>query len=148
LYKVFLEINSGKYKNKKEASKENVERFEKLFKNLNYEIHGTQFDHIVNDQMYDEMKNSALYFLLRGQKVDVSGSTIQNIKINPAVIQKGADTLKPIGFDVFGVNVEPNKKSAAQLAMTEMLVKFDAVADDLASMVASISTDYRKVMQD
>lgn len=148
LYKVFLEINSGKYKNKKEASKENVERFEKLFKNLNYEIHGTQFDHVVNDQMYDEMKNSALYFLLRGQKVDVSGSTIQNIKINPAVIQRGADTLKPIGFDVFGVNVEPNKKSAAQLAMTEMLVKFDSVADDLASMVASISTDYRKVMQD
>ena len=40
LYRVFLDINSGKYKNQKKASKENVERFEKLFKNLNYEIHG------------------------------------------------------------------------------------------------------------
>ena len=118
LYRVFLDINSGKYKNQKKASKENVERFEKLFKNLNYEIHGQQFDHILNDQMYDEVKNSALYCLLRGQKIDVSGSTIQDIKINPTVIKRGADTLKPLGFDVFGTDVDPDKKSAAQLAMT------------------------------
>ncbi len=147
LYRVFLDINSGKYKNQKKASKENVERFEKLFKNLNYEIHGQQFDHILNDQMYDEVKNSALYCLLRGQKVDVSGSTVQDIKINPTVIKRGADTLKPLGFDVFGTDIDPDKKSAAQLAMTEMVVRFDAVADDLAAMVSAISTDYRKIMQ-
>lgn len=56
--------------------------------------------------------------------------------------------MKKFGFDIFGTEVEPDKKNAAQLAMTEVMVKFEAVADDLAAMMANISTDYRKIMQD
>lgn len=41
LYWTFLKINSGAYRNKKAASKENVDRFNEMFKELNYEIHGT-----------------------------------------------------------------------------------------------------------
>lgn len=148
IYKVFLDINSGKYRNKTIASEENVDRFNKLFGNLNYEIRGQKFEHIANDPMYEELKNSMFYCLLRGQHVDLSGSTVQNTVVSREAIKRGADTLKRFGFDVFGTEVEPDKKSAVQLAMTEMLVKFDAVADDLASMMATISTDYRKVMQD
>lgn len=79
LYWTFLEINSGKYaKNSKKASKESIDRFNELFKELNYEIHSTNFEHIVNDPMYEEVKNSAFYCMLLGQNVDVSGATIQD----------------------------------------------------------------------
>lgn len=60
---------------------------------------------------------------------------------------RGADKLSAKGFDIFGKNVDPEKRSAAQLAMTEMYVRFDAIADDIAAMLAAISTDYRKIMQ-
>lgn len=147
LYKTFLEINSGKYRNKKTASKENVDRFNELFNNLNYEIHGTQFEHIVNDPMYEELKNSAFYCLLLGQNIDVSGSTVQNTQISREAIKRGAERLKALNYDIFGTEVDPQDKNAAQLAMTELVVKFEAVADDLAAMMANISTDYRKIMQ-
>lgn len=82
LYKVFLDINSGKYasskKNPRKASKESIDRFNKLFGELNYEIHGETFNNVVNDQMYDELKNSVFYCVVTGQNIDVSGSTIQN----------------------------------------------------------------------
>lgn len=149
LYWTFLEINSGKYaKNSKKASKESIDRFNELFKELNYEIHSTNFEHIVNDPMYEEVKNSAFYCILLGQNVDVSGATVQDTQISRAAFQRGADRMKKFGFDIFGTEVEPDKKNAAQLAMTEVMVKFEAVADDLASMMANISTDYRKIMQD
>ena len=149
LYWTFLEINNGKYaKNSKKASKESIDRFNELFKELNYEIHSTNFEHIVNDPMYEEVKNSAFYCILLGQNVDVSGATIQDTQISRAAFQRGADRMKKFGFDIFGTEVEPDKKNAAQLAMTEVMVKFEAVADDLAAMMANISTDYRKIMQD
>lgn len=149
LYWTFLEINNGKYaKNSKKASKESIDRFNTLFKELNYEIHSTNFEHIVNDPMYEEIKNSAFYCILLGQNVDVSGATIQDTQISRAAFQRGADRMKKFGFDIFGTEVDPDKKNAAQLAMTEVMVKFEAVADDLAAMMANISTDYRKIMQD
>lgn len=147
LYKVFLDINSGKYKNRRNASKENVERFNEIFGELNYEIHGQDFVHIANDPMYEELKNCAFFCLLRGQKVDLSGATVQNTQVTREAFQRGAESLKKVGFDIFGQDVDPTKKSAAQLAMTELAVKFDAIADDLATMMAAVSTDYRKVMQ-
>ena len=147
LHWLFLEINSGKYKNMRSASKENVQRFEEMFGELNYEIHQQEFKHIANDPMYEDCKNSAFYCMLLGQDVDVSGATVQNTQISRAAFQRGADKLKEKGFDIFGTDVEPTEKTAAQLAMTEMMVKFDAIADDLAAMMANISTDYRKVMQ-
>lgn len=149
LYWTFLEINNGKYaKSPKKASKESIDRFNELFKELNYEIHSTNFEHIINDPMYEEVKNSAFYCILLGQNVDVSGATVQDTQISRAAFQRGADRMKKFGFDIFGTEVEPDKKNAAQLAMTEVMVKFDAVADDLAAMMANISTDYRKIMQD
>ena len=147
LYKLFLEINSGKYKNRRNASKENVQRFDEMFGELNYEIHQQEFKHIANDPMYEDCKNSAFYCILLGQDVDVSGATVQNTQITRAAFQRGAERLKASGFDVFGTDVEPTEKTAAQLAMTELMVKFDAVADDFAAMMANISTDYRKIMQ-
>lgn len=147
LYYTFLKINSGAYRNRRNASKENVDRFNEMFKELNYEIHGTEFKHIVNDPMYEEVKNSAFYCMLLGQDIDVSGATIQNTQVSRAAIQKGAERLKSFGFDVFGTEVEPDQKNASQLAMTEIVVKFNAIADDLAAMMSAISTDYRKVMQ-
>lgn len=149
LYKTFLAINSGVYKNKTNrlATKQSIERFNSLFKELNYEIHGVEFDHIANDPMYEELKNTAFYCMLLGQDIDVSGATVQNTEISAKAIQRGADRLKSLGFDIFGTEVNSTEKSAAQLAMTELVVKFDSVADDFAARMASISTDYRKVMQ-
>ena len=66
LYYTFLKINSGAYRNRRNASKENVDRFNEMFKELNYEIHGTEFKHIVNDPMYEDVKNSAFYCMLLG----------------------------------------------------------------------------------
>lgn len=147
IYKLFLEINSGKYKNRRNASKENVDRFNEMFGELNYEIHQQQFQHIANDPMYEDCKNTAFLCMLLGQDIDVSGATVQNTQISRAALQRGADRLKDKGFDIFGTDVEPTEKTAAQLAMTEILVKFDAVADDMAAMMANVATDYRKIMQ-
>ena len=147
MYKLFLEINSGKYKNRRNASKENVDRFNEMFGELNYEIHQQEFQHIANDPMYEDCKNTAFLCMLLGQDIDVSGATVQNTQISRAALQRGAERLKDKGFDIFGTNVEPAEKTAAQLAMTEILVKFDAVADDMAAMMANIATDYRKIMQ-
>lgn len=147
MYKLFLEINSGKYKNRRNASKENVDRFNEMFGELNYEIHQQEFQHIANDPMYEDCKNTAFLCMLLGQDIDVSGATVQNTQISRAALQRGADRLKDKGFDIFGTDVEPTEKTAAQLAMTEILVKFDAVADDMAAMMANVATDYRKIMQ-
>jgi hypothetical protein len=57
--------------------------------------------------MYEELKNTAVFCLLRGQRIDTSGSTIQEMKVDVNTFKKGAETLKPFGFDIFGTDVEP-----------------------------------------
>ena len=64
------------------------------------------FDNIANDPMYEKLKETILMCLMNGQKIDVSGSNIQNIKVDVNTFIKGADKLKErFGIDLFGRNV-------------------------------------------
>lgn len=150
LYKIFAEINSGKYRSerRKAVSEEQKKRFETMFKELNYEVHGEQFKHILNDPMYEDAKNTAFYCIMLGQQIDLSGKTVQNTKINRTTFMRGADRLVKLGYDIFGTQVEPETKTIGQLAMSELYSKFEAVSDDIASMFAAVSTDYKKVRQE
>ena len=150
LYKIFYDINSGKYRSERrgKASSEEKERFDRLFKNLHYEVHGEEFKHILNDPMYEDVKNTAFYCMMLGQKIDLSGKSVSDTKIDRKTFMRGADRLLEKGYDIFGATVDPEYKSLGQLAMSEFYVNFDKVSDDIAAMFAQVSTDYKKVRQD
>lgn len=140
LYFLFLKTDLGLYKNKK-VSSEAKERFETMFGELNYDIHGVEFEHILNDAMYEDVKDTTMYLLTLGQKIDLSGANVQDIQITPEIMKTGADKLKKFGFDIFG---QDGSRTAGQEAMKEFYDKFYAASDDIAARFSQISTDYIK----
>ena len=150
LYKIFLEVNSGKYRSERrgKATEAQKKRFKDLFGELNYEVHGAKFTHIVNDPMYEDVKNTTFYCMMLGQDIDLSGKNVSKTKINRDVFMKGAERLKAEGYDIFGTDVDPEMKSPGQLAMSEMYLNLDEVSDDIAAMFAVISTDYKKLKRE
>ena len=150
LYKIFLEVNSGKYRSERrgKASEAQKKRLKDMFGELNYEVHGAEFVHIMNDPMYEDVKNTTFYCMMLGQDIDLSGKNVSKTKINRDVFMRGAERLKDEGYDIFGTDVEPDMKSPGQLAMSEMYINLDKVSDDIAAMFASISTDYKKLKRE
>ena len=113
LYKVFRDVNSGKYRSERrgKADKASVARFRHMFKELNYEVHQAKFTHIMNDPMYEDVKNTAFYCMMLGQDIDLSGKSVSKTRISRDVFMKGAERLKAEGFDIFGTDVDPEYKS-------------------------------------
>lgn len=150
LYKIFMDVNSGKYRSERRKSDYTAqkERFENMFGELNYEVHGQEFKHLINDPMYEDAKNTAFYCIMLGQQIDLSGKNVSSTKINRKTFMRGADRLAKLGYDIFGTTVDPEDKTPGQLVMSELYSKFEAVSDDIASMFAAVSTDYKKVRQD
>ena len=150
MYQIFRDVNSGKYRSERRKGNYEAEkkRFKDLFGELNYEVHGQEFTHLMNDPMYEDAKNTAFYCIMLGQDIDVSGKHVSDTKINRQVFMKGADRLLKEGFDIFGTQVEPEQKTMGQLVMSEIYSKFEAVSDDIAAMFANISTDYKKTRRE
>lgn len=144
LYSLFLQADWGSYK-KSFPTLEAKKRFDTLFKELNYEIHGVEFEHILDDVMYEDVKDTAFYMLSLGQHIDLSGANVSEIQITPEVFKKGAERMKKFGFDILG---EGEEKTPGQLAMSEIYDKFWAVSDDLAARFSQISTDYVKKFEE
>ena len=149
LYKVFARVNRGEFKNAK-PSKTSINRFERLFKELHCEIHGIQFDHIVNRAMYDKLRQNVLFCVLQGQNVDISGRNIHEIgrHIDKETFLAGAEKIKKYNIDVFGDSSEI--PTVGQLAMKELYDNFDkdAIRDDIASDISFISTDFAKQFEE
>ena len=146
LYTLYLATDAGLFKYYHKVSDESKQRFDTMFKELNYEIHGHQFENILNDVMYEDVKNTAFYLLTVGQTIDLSGSNIQDVQITRDVIKKGADLLlKRFGIDIFG---KEGERTAGQKAMNEIYEKFYAISDDLAAKFSQISTDYVKQFEE
>lgn len=143
LYLTFLKADIGRYKGVgKKVSPKAKQRFDTLFKELNYELHGVHFDHIMNDKMYEDLKQTAFYATVIGQRIDLSGSSMSNIRTDRDAFEAGTEKMKKFGFDVFGKDGE--QKTAIQLAMQEIYDKWYAVQDDIAAEFAKIGTDYIK----
>ena len=150
MYQIFRDVNSGKYRSERRKGKYEAEkkRFKDLFGELNYEVHGQEFTHLMNDPMYEDAKNTAFYCIMLGQDIDVSGKHVSDTRINRQVFMNGADRLLKEGYDIFGTQVEPDQKTMGQLVMSEIYSKFEAVSDDIAAMFANISTDYKKTRRE
>lgn len=149
LAKVFVEVNDGKYKGV-EPSKKAINRFNRLYKDLYCQIHGVDFENIVNRPMYDTLRETVKFCIIQGQNVDKSGRNIQNIgrHIDKETFKAGIDKLLKLGYDIIGQNTE--NPTVGQLAMRELYEKFDNefLRDDLANQISIISTDYRKEIED
>jgi hypothetical protein len=113
LYKIFMDVNSGKYRSERRKSDYTAqkERFEKMFGELNYEVHGQEFKHLINDPMYEDAKNTAFYCIMLGQQIDLSGKNVSNTSISRKAFMRGADKLAKLGYDIFGTTVEPEDKT-------------------------------------
>ena len=143
LYKIFIEVNKGKYKNAK-PSKRAIDRFNRLYGKLYATIHGVNFKYIANPAMYDEIRKSVLFCITQGFPVDSSGRNIQEIgkHINKETFKLGIEKLAKLGYDVLGE--EATVPTIGQLAMREMYENFniDEIRDDIANDLSIISTDY------
>lgn len=150
MYQLFMRINWGSYRSEKREGLYDAEkeRFEKIFGIMHYEVHGEEFKWIMNDPMYEDVKNTAYYCIVLGQNIDLSGKSVSETRINRETFMRGADKLLEQGFDIFGTQVEPDRKSPGQLAMSEFYSNFDAVSDDIAAMFAKVSTDYKKTRRE
>lgn len=149
LYETFVEVNDGKYKNAKPSQKQ-VDRFIRMYKELHAEIHGINFDHIVNRPMYDKLRRSVVYCILRAQGVDKSGRNVQQIgkHIDKETFKAGIDILYKQGYDIIGQK-ENTIPTIGQLAMREIYEKFDneILRDDIANDISIFSTDFIKVRE-
>lgn len=148
LYKIFIEVNKGKYRNVK-PSKRAVDRYNRLYKNLFATIHGVNFKHIANPAMYDELRKSVMFCITQGFPIDSSGRNIQEIgkHINKEVFKLGIEKLAKSGYDVIGETT--SIPTVGQLAMREIYDNFDReeLRDDIANDLSVISTDYVKIME-
>lgn len=149
LYKIFIEVNKGKYKNAK-PSKRAIDRFNRLYGKLYATIHGVNFKYIANPAMYDEIRKSVLFCITQGFPVDSSGRNIQEIgkHINKETFKLGIEKLAKLGYDILGEKA--TVPTIGQLAMREMYENFniDEIRDDIANDLSIISTDYQKIAEE
>lgn len=150
LYRTFAEVNKGVYRNAMPSAK-SVERFNRLYKNLHYKTHGVDFVHIMNEEMYDKIKETAMFCIIHGQNLDKSGKNISTLgqNINKNTFKAGVEKWNKKGYDLFGesTSVPP---TVGQLALREFYEKFDTetLRDDMAATLSIISTDYIKIREE
>ena len=149
LYKTFIKVNRGEYKSAM-PTKEAIDRFDRLYKELYAQIHGVDFEHIVNRPMYDELRKSVVFCITQGFPVDSSGRNIVELgrHITKETFKIGVDKLLKAGYDVIGQNTET--PSVGQLAMRELYDKFDNenIKDDIANDISILSTDFVKIREE
>ena len=133
LYKMYRDVNRGKYKNVQPtpANKKRFEELLKLYKTdaLNFSINGKAFKHILNHRQYKNLCDTMVYILYQSQKnIDRAGRNMQDFKMDNAdVIRK---------YKLF------QKYAAMNPALIEMLDNWDIVRKDIRSKIEQIATPY------
>lgn len=133
LYKLYRDVNRGKYKNI-QPTEANKKRFEKLLETykddaLNFTIGGRAFKYILNHRQYKNLCDTMLYILYQSQKnIDRAGRNMQDFKMDdPNVIRN---------YKLF------QKYSQINPALSEMLDNWDIVRKDIRTKVEQIATKY------
>ena len=147
--KLFSDIRRGKYASRK-ANSSAIKRFVTNFKNnLMYKQHGKDFKHIVGDEMYYHIVESAKFFVFAGSDISVNGSNISDLSnaLNEETILKGAKRLADAGNDILGINLSDDQRSEGQKALFEFIANLDDIQFklDLANSIKSISTNFEQV---
>lgn len=149
ILKLFSDIRRGKYASRK-ANSSAIKRFVTNFKNnLMYKQHGKDFKHIVGDEMYYHIVESAKFFVFAGSDISVNGSNISDLNnaLNEETILKGAKRLADAGNDILGINLSDGQRSEGQKALFEFIANLDDMQFklDLANSIKSISTNFEQV---
>lgn len=149
ILKLFSDIRRGKYASRK-ANSSAIKRFVTNFKNnLMYKQHGKDFKHIVGDEMYYHIVESAKFFVFAGSDISVNGSNISDLNnaLNEETILKGAKRLADAGNDILGINLSDGQRSEGQKALFEFIANLDDIQFklDLANSIKSISTNFEQV---
>lgn len=147
--KLFSDIRRGKYASRK-ANSSAIKRFVTNFKNnLMYKQHGKDFKHIVGDEMYYHIVESAKFFVFTGSDIAVNGSNISDLNnaLNKETILKGAQRLADAGNDILGINLSEDQRSEGQKALFELIDNLDDIQFklDLANSIKVISTNFEQV---
>lgn len=147
--KLFSDIRRGKYASRK-ANSSAIKRFVTNFKNnLMYKQHGKDFKHIVGDEMYYHIVESAKFFVFAGSDISVNGSNISDLNnaLNEETILKGAKRLADAGNDILGINLSEDQRSEGQKALFEFIANLDDIQFklDLANSIKTISTNFEQV---
>lgn len=149
ILKLFSDIRRGKYAFRK-ANSSAIKRFVTNFKNnLMYKQHGKDFKHIVGDEMYYHIVESAKFFVFAGSDISVNGSNISDLNnaLNEETILKGAKRLADAGNDILGINLSDDQRSEGQKALFEFIANLNDIQFklDLANSIKSISTNFEQV---
>lgn len=149
ILKLFSDIRRGKYASRK-ANSSAIKRFVTNFKNnLMYKQHGKDFKHIVGDEMYYHIVESAKFFVFAGSDISVNGSNISDLNnaLNEETILKGAKRLADAGNDILGINLSDDQRSEGQKALFEFIANLDDIQFklDLANSIKAISTNFEQV---
>lgn len=149
ILKLFSDIRRGKYASRK-ANSNAIKRFVTNFKNnLMYKQHGKDFKHIVGDEMYYHIVESAKFFVFTGSDIAVNGSNISDLNnaLNKETILKGAQRLADAGNDILGINLSEDQRSEGQKALFELIDNLDNIQFklDLANSIKAISTNFEQV---
>lgn len=147
--KLFSDIRRGRYASRK-ANSSAIKRFVTNFKNnLMYKQHGKDFKHIIGDEMYYHIVESAKFFVFAGSDISVNGSNISDLNnaLNEETILKGAKRLADAGNDILGINLSDDQRSEGQKALFEFVANLDDIQFklDLANSIKSISTNFEQV---
>lgn len=146
---LFSDIRRGKYASRK-SSDSAIKRFVTNFKNyLMYKQHGKDFKHVVGDEMYYHIVESAKFFVFAGLDITANGSNISDLSnsLDKATIIKGAKRLADAGNDILGINLSDDQKSEGQKALFEFIDNLDDIQFklDLANSIKAISTNFEQV---
>lgn len=149
ILKLFSDIRRGKYASRK-ANSSAIKRFVTNFKNnLMYKQHDKDFKHIVGDEMYYHIVESAKFFVFTGSDIAVNGSNISDLNnaLNKETILKGAQRLADAGNDILGINLSEDQRSEGQKALFELIDNLDNIQFklDLANSIKAISTNFEQV---
>jgi len=133
LYKIYRDVNRGKFKDMK-PTKEARERFAKLLSDykqefLPFSVNGQALEHVSSVRAYKNLCNTMVYILFQSQKnIDKAGRNMQDFKL---------DNAKEISeYKLF------KKYAAIHPGLQDLLDHWEIVKPDIRTLVSQISTPY------
>ena len=165
LYKLYTEINSGKYANvlptqeQIDAFNERVKSYGGLnerLKGFAYEKQGVQFKFIANSMHYKKLINfiAMSFYNSSVQNIRWDGSNIEKMSIEKDMLlgttPKGFFDIEDKTLDQYPTFFtrylhSENVPEKTRLALQELLDNYELIKRDIANVVAEYATDYKEI---
>lgn len=136
LYLMYLTMNSGAFKHV--SAKHNLKE---IHDKDQYVIHGRSFKYVMNDHMYESLKKSIVYYLLKSQNQRMDGKSLDIDTSDPdKKFERRKRNGKTLDMSLREYMTQ-GEQTIAKQAVNELFDNWDVVRDDIEATMREIGID-------